>query len=171
MWLLASLPLAAKIGYEGPKRLVLSTNMPSIMNDPVTMESQLKRDLKLRRVIPHPAIDPYICSALGFVAKGDGGWRKIHNLSAPAGRPINDGIPEEYRSIGYPYFDDIVAAILEAGQNCYIVKRCLSNYNCFPQRSVVTWLQVGRNILLRSLPSIRPRNGSLPFQLNCRGIP
>ncbi|KAG9230126.1 hypothetical protein BJ875DRAFT_488272 [Amylocarpus encephaloides] len=94
--------------------------MPSIMNDPVTMESQLKRDLKLRRVIPHPAIDPYICSALGFVAKGDGGWHKIHNLSAPAGKPTNDGIPEEYRSIGYPYFDDIVAAILEAEISGYL---------------------------------------------------
>lgn len=130
-----------RIGYEGPERLLLAENMASAEDDPETMEIKLKSDLKLRRVLPCPPLRPFVSSPLGFIPKTDGTFRKIHNLSAPAGRSTNDGIPEEYRSIGYPYFEDIVAAILQTGVGCYVVKKDLKDaFRIIPVSRLDQWL-------------------------------
>lgn len=135
------LAFGCRIGYEGPPQLILSSNLPSIENDPETMEAKLKSDLKLRRVLPTPPIEPFISSPLGFVPKGDGGFRMIHNLSAPAGGSTNDGIPLEYRTIAYPSFEDIVAMILTAGKYCYIVKKDLKDaFRIIPVSRQDQWL-------------------------------
>jgi hypothetical protein len=38
------------------------------------------------------------------------GWRRIHDLSFPYGKSVNDGIREEYGSLIYQTFDNAIPA-------------------------------------------------------------
>ena len=70
-----------------------------------------------------------MCSPLGLVRKPDGGYRRTHHLSHPPGCSTNDGINADIRHLQYPYFDDMVNMILEAGRGCVVVKRDIA-YAC-----------------------------------------
>ena len=52
-----------------------------------------------------------VTSPLGLVPKHDGGYRRIHDLSFPPGKSINDGIPKVFGMIEYTTFDNIAARI------------------------------------------------------------
>ena len=80
------------LGYNGPKVLILSDNLPTAKNDPDTIEKKIADDLLHRRIVVTNATLPFISSPLGFVPKPDGSWRRIHHLSYPAGKLTNDGI-------------------------------------------------------------------------------
>ena len=66
---------------------------------------------------------PAFVSPLGLVPKHDGGWRRIHDLSWPPGRSVNDSIPDAASAIHYTSIDDIFDLIRTSGQGCYIIKR------------------------------------------------
>ena len=65
----------------------------------------------------------FISSPLGLAPKPNGGWRRIHHLSHPAGRSVNDYIPQQWGSLEYPTIDDAIAKIRYHGQGCVLVKR------------------------------------------------
>lgn len=85
----------AQLGYEGPKTFILSKNLASVLVDTKIIDRKLADDLRSRKVeeVSNPTL-PFISSPLGLVPKHDGGWRKIHHLSHPVGRSVNDHIPD-----------------------------------------------------------------------------
>jgi hypothetical protein len=106
------LRFGAVIGYDGPDRYILSKNLLSANDAPEVMHDKLLEDL-------------FISSPLGFAPKHDGSLRRIHHLSHPPGRSVNDGIPEVFVSLDYVTFHAVLDMVLRAGRNCVIMKRDL----------------------------------------------
>ena len=118
------LRFGAQLGYEGPNAFILSKNLASALADTEIIDKKLAEDLRCRRVkevtIP---IMPFISSPLDLVSKHDGGWRKIHHLSHPVGRSINNHIPDGAGEMRYTRFQDVLQMVIWAGRNCIILKR------------------------------------------------
>ena len=74
-------------------------------------------------MVPVDPAPPFISSPLGLVPKHDGGWRRIHHLSFPDRRSVNDNIPKNYSAIEYITIDTIFQLAVDAGKNCLIIKR------------------------------------------------
>jgi hypothetical protein len=110
-------------GYEGPETLILADNQESVHRAPGVIPSGSQSDLTLGRIVPTSTSSPYICSPLGLVPKGDGGWRRIHNLSHPPKRSVNALIDSEYTSLEYTTIEDILRMVKIAGRHCIILKR------------------------------------------------
>ena len=91
--------------------------MPSII------DAKVASDLSTGRIWHAHPQQPYICSPLGLVPKSDGGWRRIHHLSFPNSRLVNDSIPQEFGEIEYTTFDAITNDIVITGRGIVILKR------------------------------------------------
>lgn len=85
--------------------------------------------------MPMPAPTPgerFICSPLGLVPKmGPEGqinaWRRIHHLSFPLGRSVNDHTPPGWGALEYASFDDAVAMVAAAGCGAILIKGDLAD--------------------------------------------
>ena len=113
------LTYGAQIGYRGKKHSCHSAN--HYIHEPSIITGKLAEDLDLRRV--RLTSKPSFISPLGLVSKHDGGWRRIHDLSWPPGRGVNQGIPDNWSAIEYMKIDDIYDQIIKAGPGCTIIKR------------------------------------------------
>jgi hypothetical protein len=61
-------------------------------------------------------------SPIGLVAKPDGGWRLITNLSAPEGNSVNSYIEEQICKVKYSSLDQILDKIYDAGHRAKLAK-------------------------------------------------
>ncbi|KAG2005332.1 hypothetical protein GB937_008875 [Aspergillus fischeri] len=113
------LTYGVQISYRGKKHSCYSTN--HYIHEPSIITGKLAEDLDLRRV--RLASKPSFVSPIGLVPKHDGGWRRIHDLSWPPGRGVNQGIPDNWSAIEYMKIDDIYDQIIKAGPGCTIIKR------------------------------------------------
>ena len=66
-------------------------------------------------------------SGLGTVPKKNGKLRLIHDLSAPQGTSVNDGIQKEDFSLNYSTVDTAVTSIMALGAGCYLSKIDIRN--------------------------------------------
>lgn len=119
------LRFGAELSYKGPSdAFILSKNLASALEDEGIIDKKLFEDLGNRRVeeviAPTP---PFISSPLGLVPKHDGGWRRIHHLSHPVGRSVNDHIPDGAGEMRYSRFQDVLQMVIQAGRNYTILKR------------------------------------------------
>lgn len=122
------LRFGAAIGYNGePNPLILSDNLVSAQDDPSVLQKGLDRDLALERVSPCLPARPFICSPQGLVPKKDGGFRRIHHLSHPAGSSVNDGIPREWASLEYAALNCMLDMVRKAGRGAWLMKRDLKD--------------------------------------------
>ena len=141
--LVAILRKGAKIGYRGPNLTHRSTNHHSALEAPQILSSDLHKQLQHDRLVK-VEVDtkaPFVCSPLGLVPKHDGGWRRIHDLSFPPGKSVNDGIPQEWGSLEYTTFDDAVDALLQQGKGAILVKRDLKDaFRHVPVATSDQWL-------------------------------
>ena len=98
----------ARVGYEGPFIRVQGRNHPSVLHIPSEISQNIAAEVSAARVkeikpsdLPHF----YYISPLGAVQKKtcglQAGWRRIHDLSYPIGKSVNDGIPEQYGTLAY----------------------------------------------------------------------
>ncbi|KAF7366908.1 Integrase/recombinase xerD [Mycena sanguinolenta] len=72
---------------------------------------------------PAPPFDNFRCSPLGAVTrKRTSKVRRIHHLSWPHGRSVNDGIPDAEAQIHYDMIDRAIADIVRAGRGSLLVK-------------------------------------------------
>ena len=112
------------VGYQGPSAFRLPPNLPTATLAPGLIQTKLDEDMLLHRVVvvPNPT-SPFICSPLGLVPKRDGGFRRIHNLSHPIGKSVNDYIPREGCTLVYSTLKNILPKILLAGRSCIIIKK------------------------------------------------
>lgn len=136
------LTYGALIGYTGPPTLILSKNLATATEDPDTIASQLREDLALGRVSPVDSpTQPFISSPLGLVPKADAGWRRIHHLSYPPGRSVNDGIPREFAKLVYDSRSDILNLVRKAGIGATLIKKDLKDaFRMVPVAPQERWL-------------------------------
>lgn len=142
----------ALIGYSGPEQTspadrILSENLSSANNAPDLIQQQLQIDLSLGRVVHAPTgLDgtptfPFISSPLGLVPKSDGGFRRIHHLSYPAGHSVNDGINPDDATLIYTAIDGVFSAVRCAGCGAIIVKHNLKDaFRTIAVASTQYWL-------------------------------
>ena len=102
---------------------------PSALNAPELLTADLQKQVLHDRLtkINGPPEPLFISSPLGLVQKHDGGWRRIHDLSYPHGRSVNNGIPQEHEALEHVTFDDGIAAQLTQGPEAILVRRDLSD--------------------------------------------
>ena len=117
----------ARIGYTGPDQIMLSPNLPSANDSVETLSKDLQEQKTHHRLIPIPKLgDRFISSPLGLIPKAETNtWRRIHHLSFPPGRSVNDHIPAEWGALEYATFDDAVAMVAAAGRGATHIKRDL----------------------------------------------
>lgn len=132
----------ARIGYRGPDQRILSDNLASAKSDPETLTQDLAEQVRHGRIekVEQPPTR-FISSPLGLAPKSNGKWRRIHHLSFPAGKSVNDHIQAEWRSIEYTSFDDAVQSLLRVGTGAILVKRDLADaFRHIPVSQNDTWL-------------------------------
>jgi len=130
-----------QLGYEGPAQFILSKNLISAELDNRTIQDKLAADLKARRVVAVSPSPPYICSPLGLVPKHDKGWRRIHHLSHPPGRSVNDHIRPDFAALKYVTLEEIWTTIIKAGRASTIIKRDIQDaFRMIPVAKVQQWL-------------------------------
>jgi hypothetical protein len=136
--LLHIIQYGARIGYCGPRQSIISPNLTSATADPSTLSLDIARELSHHRIMQVPAPNttapdttapdtPFICSPLGLVPKGSGGWRRIHHLSYTRGSSVNDHIPAEWAALEYATVDQAIALIAKQGSGATLVKRDLQD--------------------------------------------
>ena len=123
----------ARLGYEGTLTAKIRLrNHKSTSEQPDVLRDGIQDDLRLNRTIEvHPLPDVYYISPLGLVPKKSKGknvgWRRIHDLSAPIGRSVNDGIPKHYGTIIYETFQHALRLIAKSGRGTKLIKRDLKS--------------------------------------------
>ena len=111
------------------------------MLNPSVIKQKLLDDLSLSRVTSSLPMTPYICSPLGLVPKHDGGLRRIHHLSHPRGRSVNDYIPKDFSNIKYISIREVYTKILAAGRSCVIIKKDIKDaFRNIPVSTQDQWL-------------------------------
>lgn len=110
------------LGYTGLETLILSNNLPSALIDQLVIDNKLEENLASGRVIEivNP-VSPFISSPLGLVPKQNGGFQKIHHLSYPRGRLVNDYIADEISSLSYTLLQQIFDKVLAAGRHAILM--------------------------------------------------
>ena len=118
-----------KLGYQGPEQLQLHPPHPSALQAPHVLRADIEKQLHHDRltVLQERPSHKFMASPLSLVPKGDGGFRRIHDLSHPIGCSVNDHIPHDHGALEYVSFDDAVDAILKQGVGAQLVKRDLSD--------------------------------------------
>jgi Reverse transcriptase (RNA-dependent DNA polymerase) len=128
-WLVGILTSGCHLGDEGPPQFIVSDNLPSATLAPDIITTKLVADLSLQRVAQynpwptgqHPP--PFISSPLGLAPKSNGTFRRIHHLSHPPDKSVNDYIPVSYGSFDYSSLTEIYAIVVQAGRGCMIIKK------------------------------------------------
>ena len=132
-----------RIGYEGPVQRLIHQSHPSAAMAPHILTADIEKQLNHGRltVLQAPPARRYICSPLGLVPKHDGGFRRIHDLSYPKKKSVNDHIPGVYGALEYTSFDEAIAAVLLIGPGAMLVKKDLSDaFRHIPVAIIDQWL-------------------------------
>ncbi|KAF7378022.1 Integrase/recombinase xerD [Mycena sanguinolenta] len=120
----------ANIGFTGDRTISQScTNLKSAFESTAAYDA-LSADIaaqvsngRTAGPFPAPPFDNFRCSPLGAVTrKRTSKVRRIHHLSWPHGRSVNDGIPDAEANIQYDMIDRAITDIVRAGRGSLLVK-------------------------------------------------
>lgn len=167
--------VGAKIGYQGPKTLILSENLVSAMQDPVILTKDIETQLMHGRVTKLAAPGDYLISSpLGLVPKSNGDMRRIHHLSHPKGRSVNCNIPKEFGALEYACFDEAIVMIMEGGRGAILMKKDLADaFRHVPVAESDWWLlgfQWDEAYWIERFLSFGLRTSSYIFDLFAKGL-
>ena len=136
----------ARLGYQGPRRAVRGRNHPSVLRIHNEITDNITSEIAAQRVFEIKHLpQSYFISPLGAVEKKAAGirtgWRRIHDLSYPLGRSVNDGIPEAFGTLTYQTFDDAVRLVAKHGRRTILRKRDLKDaFRMIPVSPYDYWL-------------------------------
>ena len=137
-WLLNSILYGVSIGFNGPHTPYTARNLPSALQHPEVVSSELQKEVEAGRVLGPFAERPLPnlrTSGLGAAPKKNGKWRVILHLSAPHGTSVNDGILKEEFSLHYSSVDDAVGLLHTYGTGAIMAKIDLkSTFRMVPVR-------------------------------------
>jgi hypothetical protein len=122
----------AKIGHMGPRIPSRTHNHSSALQDPSAIQKDIDSDLQMERLHLLPTLKSnHFCSPLGLVPKINNGtqtgWRRIFDLSYPAGTSVNDGINPIFGELHYETFDAALREIAKLGRGTLMLKRDLKS--------------------------------------------
>ncbi len=89
------------------------------------IREEVLKDVKAgskRGPFKRPPFGDFRCSPVAAVPKGTSDIRLIHNLSAPRGRSVNDGIPDDFAATDYDRFDSAVDMVRKVGRGAWMAK-------------------------------------------------
>ena len=138
-----------KIGYSGPGHAQSMSNLKTSLHDVTVLDEDLQNNLQKGRISQRAATQhiaqsmglSFVSSPLGLVPKADGGFRRIHHLSAPPKGSINDGIPVHFGHLKYQSFEEAVQLLLRIGPGAVMVKRDLADaFRHIPLHPSCWWL-------------------------------
>ena len=124
-WLLNSILYGVSIGFNGPHTPYTARNLPSALQHPEVVSSELQKEVEAGRVLGPFAERPLPnlrTSGLGAAPKKNGKWRVILHLSAPHGTSVNDVILKEEFSLHYSSVDDAVGLLHTYGTGAIMAK-------------------------------------------------
>jgi hypothetical protein len=136
----------ARVGYEGPILRIRRPNHSSVLRIPSEISQNIAAEVESSRIQEiHSLPQFYYVSPLGAVEKqlngASNGWRRIHDLSCPHGKSVNDGIKEHYGSLVYQTLDDAIRLIQKHGHRCKLRKRDLKDaFRKIPVSPLDYWL-------------------------------
>ena len=134
----------AKIGYTGPDQFIIGQNLSSATEAPEIITMDLENQIAKDRVTKLDSLpSKFISSPLGLVPKPKGGWRRIHHLSYPKRRSVNDFIPEEWGMLEYTSVDEAMRKIRRLGRGCTLVKKDLADAYCHIPVAKSDWWALG----------------------------
>lgn len=134
----------AKIGYYGPLQKILSKNLLSAIDIPDINSQDLDNQIQYNRITKVDIFPiQFISSPLELVPKPNGGWQHIHHLSHPWGSSVNCNIAEEFSTLEYTIFDDVVEMLLKVGSGMIFVKQDLADGFRHISVSVSDWWLLG----------------------------
>ena len=114
------------LNYCGSLSGLSAQNHASARQNPDAVNEDLAAEIHKGRIAgpfdgkPFPE---FFCSPLAVVAKKDGKFRRIHDLSFPKdGDSVNAGIPREYATVQYETLDCVISAVVRAGRGAMIAK-------------------------------------------------
>ena len=113
------------LGYRGPILPGTRKNLLSARSHPAEVTKALMKEVSRGHTVGPFRVSPYPVlhvSPLGAVAKKDGSFRIILDLSSPAGESVNEGICKDEYSVRYQGFDEAVSLILSLGPGSYMAK-------------------------------------------------
>jgi hypothetical protein len=123
-----------KIPFEGPRKFRKTDNLNSAKENLDILREKIRIEIESNRVAgpfnekPFPNFQG---SPLGLVPKKSNeaiaDYRVIHHLSYPEGTSINDGIPNEFKSVQYQNVEDAVSLMRIYGKNCGLFKLDIQN--------------------------------------------
>ena len=123
--ILAGIRNGVQLGYKGPRRKRIASNLTSAFQHPQIINDELAKEITAQRIagpFDHPPLPNLQCSGIGVVPKKTGGWRMIMHLSAPADHSINDGIDKEDFTLHYSTIDDAVKMVQHLGSTAELAK-------------------------------------------------
>lgn len=115
-----------RIGYAGAADTVISENHKSTVRFSNACKDLLNVELSANRLYGPFSVSPYNyyhISPIGVVPKKEAGkFRLIHDLSFPKGCSVNDGIPNDIKSVSYEPLDLAIAYIMSQGPGVTVSK-------------------------------------------------
>ena len=124
----------ARIGYEGQRHSSrIFQNLTSALECLEIVTIRIKAELEKGQLVCYPdesvLPDDFTTLPLGLIDKSDRSKRLVHHLSYPPDETtsINNGIPDDYRTISYSTISEATAAIQIFGSSCLLVKRDFEN--------------------------------------------
>ena len=107
-------------------RQQISANLPTACEDPAILMADLQEQLSHSQLNVFnslaAALTHFISLLLGLIDKGDGSKCRIHHLSSPPGRSVNDGIPTEFGELTYTTVSEVVEIIKLLGHRTVMIK-------------------------------------------------
>ena len=127
-WLLRGLREGFRIGFDRQQKLRSATsNMQRTSEHPEVVSAYLQSEGEQQTLLgpfdkqsmPHVHV-----SKFGIIPKSHqpGKWRLIVDLSSPAGRSVNDGIPAELCSLSYVKLEHVVQRLINLGPGAQLAK-------------------------------------------------
>ncbi len=125
--LLNIIQYGARIGYTGLPQFIISPNHPSANDAPEFFTEDIRTQNLHHRLLAVQIHGANSFPPRSLVPKSNGKWRRIHNLSSPQGRSVNDHIPHLWVAVEYSRFDDAMKALQQHGRGVILVKRDFSD--------------------------------------------
>ena len=111
--------------YSGPRKGIFSHNLISATTHASELKAKIDDEIASGRMWGPSAFPPFSnlhVSPVGLVPKADGGWRMITHLSFPPESSINSHIDNQFTSVKYTSFDQVIHAILTIGRGAFLGK-------------------------------------------------
>lgn len=117
----------ARISFQGkregqhiPKNHVSADQLPELLKE--NLCEQIDHDRLTIYQSAQTLPQNFYSSPLGLVNKPNGKKRRIHHLSHPPGKSVNDGIPIQFGEIHYSSVGEVITIIQELGEGAVMLK-------------------------------------------------